>query len=120
MEPKREAGKEAGGLGRRRQELVARLAGCPSLIKASLVVNRRKCGNPACRCAEGKLHESLAFTFKERGRSVIAHVPRGMEDDARRAERDYKALKKAVDALSALNLKSFRLLAEREKERRRR
>jgi hypothetical protein len=104
----------------RRLALARRLAACPLLIKATLVVNRRKCGNPKCRCAEGRLHESLAFTFKDHGRSVLAHVPKSLEGDARKAEKDYKKLKKMVDALSSLNLESFRRRAKLEKEKRKR
>ena len=112
---------EAGGKeAERRLALARRLAACPLLIKATLVVNRRKCGNPKCRCAEGRLHESLAFTFKDHGRSVLAHVPKSLEGDARKAEKDYKTLKKAVEALSSLNLESFRRRAKLEKEKRQR
>jgi len=32
--------------------------------------NRRKCGNPRCRCAQGELHESPSFGTREGGRYV--------------------------------------------------
>jgi len=32
--------------------------------------NRRKCGNPRCRCAKGELHEPLHFGTRKESRSV--------------------------------------------------
>jgi len=32
--------------------------------------NRRKCGNPKCRCAQGELHETPSFGAQHQGRYV--------------------------------------------------
>jgi hypothetical protein len=98
---------------RRRRNLARRLAARGRLIKASLSVNRRKCGNPRCRCSEGELHESLAFTFKDKGGgSVMVHVPAHLEQEARKAHRDYAELKELVDELSEVNLAIFKAKAK--------
>jgi len=109
---------EIGELRRKRRNLARRLASRGRLIKGSLSVNRRKCGNPRCRCAEGYLHESPAFTFKKKdGGSVMVHVPKHLEKEARKAHRDYAELKDLVDELSEVNLAIFKAKTKRKKPR---
>jgi len=102
------------------EALMRRLSGCDRLIKGSLVVNRRRCGNPRCRCTRGELHESLAITYKERGRSVLVHVPRHLNTAARRAIENYHDLKRIVTQISELNLNEFKERASKDREQRRR
>jgi len=106
-------------LHRKRRTLSQRLGACKELVKGSLIVNRRRCGKPRCRCQEGQLHESYAFTFKKSGRSVLIHVPKWLEAEARQAQRDYRKLRALVDELSAVNVALLRNKARRSKTRRR-
>ena len=92
------------GLHRKRRSLSHRLANCGGLIKGSLVLNRRRCGKPGCRCAGGELHESFAFTYKQAGKSVMVHIPEALEPEARQAQKDYHKLKALVEELSVLNI----------------
>ena len=92
------------GARRRRRKLSQQLSGCGRLIKGSFVVNRRRCGKPGCRCAEGKLHESLAFTYKQDGKSVLVHIPGYLNSEARQAHKDYRKLKTLVEKLSEVNI----------------
>ncbi|MDP4015425.1 MAG: DUF6788 family protein [Candidatus Nanopelagicales bacterium] len=42
----------------------------PSKIRGSVVVQRRRCGKPSCRCADGRqLHESTVLSYSEGGRN---------------------------------------------------
>ena len=44
--------------------------GLPRMIRGSVVVQRRRCGKPNCRCAGGEqLHEATALSYSERGRN---------------------------------------------------
>jgi hypothetical protein len=95
---------EQAELEHRRRRLAAQLGRCGGLIRGSLVVNRRRCGKPQCRCAEGELHESLAFTFKSRGRSRLVHVPGTLEGVARQAAQAYATLRRVVEELSEVNV----------------
>jgi hypothetical protein len=45
------------------------------LIRGSLGVRARVCGNPGCRCARGQLHESKYLSASEGGRTRQVHVP---------------------------------------------
>ncbi|MBC8443250.1 hypothetical protein H8D79_00840 [PVC group bacterium] len=109
---------EAAHSGETAEALARKLAECDRLIKGSLVVNRRKCGNPRCRCARGELHESLAITYKENGRSVLVHVPNHLEAAAERAIGDYRMLKRLVAGISRMNVEQLK--RESRKSRRRR
>jgi hypothetical protein len=78
------------------------------LIKGSLVVNRRRCGKPTCRCAQGQLHESVALTYKQRARSVLLHVPADLQAEATRAIREHQRVKRLLSRLSEINLAALR------------
>jgi hypothetical protein len=48
--------------------------GVPWLLRGSLVLQRRRCGKPNCRCANGTdLHETpaLSYTLNGRSRTVV-------------------------------------------------
>lgn len=93
------------------------LASCRRLIKASLCAVRLQCGKPSCRCVQGMRHEALAFTYKLKSRSMLLHVPKAMEREARQAAADYAKLKKLVETLSLNNMERFRLKTQEMKRR---
>jgi Family of unknown function (DUF6788) len=44
--------------------------GVPRIIRGSVVVQRRRCGKPSCRCAGGEsMHESTVLSYSEGGRN---------------------------------------------------
>lgn len=44
--------------------------GIPRVIRGSVVVQRRQCGKPSCRCADGEsLHESTVLSYSQGGRN---------------------------------------------------
>jgi hypothetical protein len=49
--------------------------GPPEMIRGSVVVHRRRCGKPNCRCATGDLHESTVLSYSERGRTRFVMLP---------------------------------------------
>lgn len=45
----------------------------PRMIRGSVVVQRRRCGTPSCRCIDGRhLHESTVLSYSEAGRNHTA------------------------------------------------
>jgi hypothetical protein len=42
----------------------------PRKIRGSVVVQRRRCGKPSCRCSDGEqLHESTVLSYSQGGRN---------------------------------------------------
>ena len=42
----------------------------PRMVRGSVVVQRRRCGKPNCRCADGvSLHETTALSYADAGRT---------------------------------------------------
>ena len=69
-----------------------RSGGIPRMIRGSVVVQRRRCGKPNCRCADGQqLHEQTVLSYSEGGRSRTVIL-----DPA-----DVKAVRAAVDRYRA-------------------
>ena len=50
-------------------------AGAPEMIRGSVIVHRRRCGRPNCRCAAGDLHEATVLSYSERGRTRVVMLP---------------------------------------------
>ncbi len=45
-------------------------SGIPAMIRGSVVVQRRRCGKPTCRCADGEqLHASTVLSYSDGGRN---------------------------------------------------
>lgn len=59
------------------------LLGQRGLAHGTLVVRRRVCGKPTCRCVKGQLHEGLYLVVTEGGASRQMYVPRRCEADVR-------------------------------------
>jgi len=84
----------------------------PGLLHGSLQTNRRRCGNPTCRCLRGHLHVSPLLRVVERGRQVSIHVPAIWEARVRVwLERD-REIRRLLGQLAALY--SARLKARKE------
>lgn len=49
------------------------------LLRGSLGVRARVCGNPGCKCARGERHESKYLSASDGGRTRQVHVPAGQE-----------------------------------------
>ena len=50
-------------------------ARAPEMVRGSVVVHRRRCGKPNCRCAVGDLHEATVLSYSERGRTRFVMLP---------------------------------------------
>ncbi|SRR6266508_1423271 len=48
----------------------------PRVVRGSVVVHRRRCGKPNCRCADGEtLHETTVLSYSEAGRTRLVMLP---------------------------------------------
>lgn len=78
-------------------------SGVPRLLRGSLVVQRRRCGKPNCRCADGvNLHETPALSYSQNGRTRTVVLPASEVAAVRAAIDRYRAaladLETAADA----------------------
>jgi acyl-CoA reductase-like NAD-dependent aldehyde dehydrogenase len=69
------------------------------MIRGSVVVHRRRCGKPTCRCAGGEaLHESTVLSYSERGRTRFVMLPAGQVAAVRAAVERYRAAQAKLEA----------------------
>ncbi len=74
--------------------------------KGSITKRWMTCGNPRCQCRRdpSKRHGPYYWwTTKEKGRTQAILVPREWLSEARTCVRNYKELKRKLDALSTLS-----------------
>ena len=75
----------------------------PEMIEGTLVENRVRCGNTNCRCARGDRHVQFSLTKKVNNRSYTTYVPKGMVDEIRQWNDEYKRAKQILKDLSEVN-----------------
>src|SRR5260370_40062452 len=64
------------------------------MVRGSVVVHRRRCGKPNCRCAGGEaLHESTVLSYSEQGRTRFGMLPAGEVAAVQAAVDRYRAEK---------------------------
>ena len=68
------------------------MAGFPRMIRGSVVVQRRRCGTPTCRCADGEqLHESTVLSYSHQGRNRTVMLAPEEIEKVRAAVARYRA-----------------------------
>jgi hypothetical protein len=100
----------------RRRRLARSLADPETTLRGSLHNQRRRCGKPGCRCADGELHGP--YVYLSVGRAAVAagrllYVPAALADAVRRRVSLTEATEAAMAEISAINVE---LLARRELE----
>ena len=75
------------------------------MVRGSVVVHRRRCGKPNCRCAEGvELHESTVLSYSEGGRTKFVMLPAEEVAAVRAAVERYRAAKSRVEEQGSAGL----------------
>jgi hypothetical protein len=70
----------------------------PRFVRGSVVVNRRRCGKPNCRCAEGTaLHETTVLSYSERGKTHFLAVPPDKVGAVRAAVERYRVAQRSLE-----------------------
>ena len=70
----------------------------PGIVRGSVVVHRRRCGKPNCRCAGGEaLHEATVLSYSEEGRTRFVMLPAGEVAAVRAAVERYRAEKAKLE-----------------------
>lgn len=82
------------------------------LLRGSVVLLKRKCGNPSCRCAQGHLHENWALSYSFKGRTKIISLA---VEDLPRVRRALARYEKASAALESEALAGIEILRQQRK-----
>ncbi len=97
----------------RRRRLARALADPETTLRGTLLDQRRRCGKPGCRCADGQLHGPYTYLSVGRpaGQARLLYVPAAIAGAVRRRVQLTEAAEAALAGISAVNLE---LLARRE------
>lgn len=72
-------------------------------VAGSFVRTSRKCGNPSCRCADGReKHPCCLLTSKVGGKTKVIYVPREMEEEVERWVMERKRIKKLLKEMDGM------------------
>jgi len=85
-----------------RSQLLQLLKQADGLVHGSMILMRRRCGNPNCRCAtKDQKHQSWYLGMTRKGKTRMKHIGKDKEPMVRRwAEADRKA-RHLLDQISA-------------------
>ncbi len=69
------------------------------MVRGTVLVHRRRCGKPNCRCATGEAaHESTVLSYKKDGKTSLLMLPSTEVEPVRRATARYRAAKARLEA----------------------
>jgi hypothetical protein len=88
---------------RRTRSQLAQLLSQRGVIRGTLLVRKRKCGKPNCRCARGEGHESLFLVISENGRTRQLFVPKDWESRVRLWVEDYHRARDLLEEVSRIH-----------------
>ena len=92
----------------KRDELSREIPRRPGVIRGTLVLVKRSCGKPRCRCQKDSPHKSLYISQSHKSKTRMIYVPRYAEEKARAWVAGYHALKSLLEDLSEVHLKLLR------------
>jgi len=93
------------------------LFGEDSLLRGSLILLRRRCGKPACRCANGKPHETPALSYSVKGSTRILTLREENVREVKAALARYRDAAALLDRQALAGIEAFRKKIEKEKVR---
>jgi hypothetical protein len=91
----------------------------PLMLRGSLVVLRRKCGKPSCRCAEGAPHEGAALSYSVGGTTRILSLRPEDVRAVREALSRYRRSLRALDREALAGIATLRRHLDVERAKRR-
>jgi hypothetical protein len=77
------------------------------LLRGSLVLQHRSCGQPYCRCQKGLKHPALYLHTRSGDRRVRIYIPPALHDTARLWVANGRRLKRLLDRVSEHNLRAL-------------
>ena len=78
------------------------------VLKGTLTVFKRRCGNASCRCATGDRHESPALVYTDEGRTRTVTLWADEVAEVEAAVARYRAARNALDEAATAGLLELR------------
>ncbi len=113
--------KEMAEIVKRRFSLWREVVQAGDFVRGSVTVLRRPCTYARCRlCREGKRHPATYLSLKEKGRTRLIYLPKGLVTQAKAWVAEWRRLEDLLRQMSKTNAEMLRLLARRQSRRGRR
>jgi len=87
----------------RRKAIARKAPGIGQIMKGSIVIVKRYCGKPNCRCRKGHKHRSMYVSQTIGGKSRLVYIPKRSEENVRRLIANHRGLKAALQKISSVN-----------------
>lgn len=100
-------------LQRKLKKLVASFPDVTPVVKGSLVILKRTCGKPNCKCRTGKKHESLYLSRNIKGKTNMTYIPKQFEERIRKGSEEYKKILKILNEISEHNIEIMKYKMKR-------
>lgn len=78
------------------------------MLHGTLLLRRRVCGKPNCKCVRGHKHEGLYLVVTEGGKSRQLYVPKDWEQTVRQWIRNYQRARQLMDEVSRIHWQKVR------------
>ena len=99
------------------QARVKKLKATGPVLAASLVIIRKQCGRPGCRCQRGEKHPGHYITYKEKGKTPTVYVPLDLIKEAKGWIEEHRRLKRLTREISQLSIAQMRTHVRARKRR---
>jgi len=81
---------------------LAQLLNRQGFLRGTLLVRKRVCGKPGCKCTRGQKHESLYLVRSEGGRTHQLYVPKEFESRVRQWVEHYHQARDFMEEISRI------------------
>ena len=89
----------------RRERLARSLPPLEAVLHGALIIQRRRCGKPGCRCTRGELHGPYVFlTVRRRTGRRLLYIPEALAAAVRRRVALTTRIEATLAEISSINL----------------
>jgi hypothetical protein len=89
---------------KKRHKISRQMPKAEECIRGSLVVMKRVCGKPGCRCLKGQKHKAIYLSQSYKGKTRMFYLPQSSEDKAYQYIKNYQKIKSVLNSLSDINI----------------
>lgn len=93
------------GLLKKRGKISADIPKIEECVRGSLVLMKRACGKPNCRCQKGRKHKAIYLSQSHKGKTRMIYLPQGSQDKAQRYVKNYRKIKGILNSVSDINIR---------------